>query len=84
MSFYIKTAKAPLFLVPVAYLNSPPRFKNSDKHIMMHYLLVALSVASAASAAVTTVTVGSGGFVFNPNNITAAVNDTVIFVFSGS
>lgn len=29
------------------------------------------------------VTVGAGGFVFNPTSITAAVGDTVEFVFTG-
>jgi len=29
------------------------------------------------------VTVGAGGFVFNPNTVTAAVGDTIEFIFTG-
>ncbi|KAF8507714.1 hypothetical protein JB92DRAFT_3084004 [Gautieria morchelliformis] len=51
---------------------------------MFQYLAAALSLASAACAAVTTVTVGQGGFVFAPNTITAAEGDVVNFKFTGS
>ena len=41
-----------------------------------------LSVLGSASAVVHTVTVGSGGLVYSPASITAAVGDTVEFSFS--
>jgi len=43
-----------------------------------------LALISTASAAVTTVQVGQGGFVFAPNSITAAVGDVVNFKFTGA
>lgn len=38
---------------------------------------------SAAWGANHMVTVGAGGFVFNPDTVTAAVGDTIEFIFTG-
>ena len=40
-----------------------------------------LSAIATVNAAVHTVTVGNGGLVFSPNNLTAAAGDTVVFSF---
>ena len=52
---------------------------------MKSTLLSAILVlcASFAQAAVFDVDIGKGGLTFTPNNVTAAVGDTVVFTFTG-
>ncbi|GJJ10866.1 hypothetical protein Clacol_005094 [Clathrus columnatus] len=47
-------------------------------------LTFALAIISTASAAVVTVQVGDGGFVYSPQNVQASKGDIVSFQFSGS
>ena len=50
----------------------------------MYAKIIAVStLVAAASAANVVIQVAKDGFVFTPNNVTAAVNDTVTFEFSG-
>lgn len=52
---------------------------------MKSTLLSAILVlcASFAQATVFDVEVGKGGLIFTPDNVTAAIGDTVIFTFAG-
>jgi len=47
-------------------------------------LLSLLALPFVAAQTVHNITVGSGGLVFSPSNITASPNDTIVFTFAGT
>jgi len=79
-SSYI-TPPPPLGSAPATLVYPESLFLNLK--IMKSVAAILLLYPSAAWAANHMVTVGAGGFVFNPNTITAAVGDTVEFMFTG-